>query len=40
MKTITAIITVLLITMGIGYVLKNNKKIEIKENTVNQKNKI
>ena len=40
MKTITAIITVLLITMSIGYVLKNNKKIEIKENTVNQKNKI
>ena len=40
MKTIAAIITVLLITMGIGYILKNNKKTEIKESTVNQKNKI
>lgn len=40
MKTIAAILTVLLLTMGIGYVLKNNKKIEKKENKVNQKNQI
>lgn len=40
MKTIIAILTVLLVTMGIGSTLKNSKKIEKKENKVNQKNRI
>lgn len=39
MKTIIAIITVLLVTMGIGNELKNSKKTEIKEIKVNKTNK-
>lgn len=40
MKTIIAIISVLLVAMGIGNELKNNKKTEIKEIKVNKTNQM